>query len=388
MSRFEVGERSPESTRNADRHIANPSETQQEGGRITRQPAMAERAVEYPIVDSHIHLYPSSELEQLSWCSAGHPLYGQRSLDEYAEATGSPASLAGFVFLETDRKHDLTLGADGGSGWEMPLAEVAWLKRIALGTPRDGEGHSEEQKKLCLAIVPWAPVPSGGDVLERYVGEVEQHAGQSFGKIKGFRYLVQSRPRGTMLGPDFIDGLRWLGRHGYVFDLGVDQHGGGRWQLDEAVAMIEKAHEGVPEAERVTFVCNHLCKPDFSVYNQTDPSFVAWRTAMFRLGRCGKTFMKLSGCFSEMPAALRSAPVDGMVRALQPYLAVMLATFGPARIMFGSDWPVCTIGVDDAWTKWRLVVQRFCELASLPRAEQMMIWSGTAIKAYGITELM
>lgn len=109
---------------------------------------------------------------------------------------------------------------------------------------------------------------------------------------------------------------------------------------------------------------------------------------MFKLSKCSKTFMKLSGCFSEMPSALKAAPVDEIFLALQPYLVVILATFGPFRIMFGSDWPVCTIGVDDAWKKWRQVVARFCDLASLSQVEQVMIWSGTAIKAYGIKELM
>jgi L-rhamnono-1,4-lactonase len=133
---------------------------------------------------------------------------------------------------------------------------------------------------------------------------------------------------------------------------------------------------------------DHLCKPDLSVYNQTDPKFVAWRNAMFRLSKCSKTFMKLSGCFSEMPDKLKTAPADEIFLALQPYLVVILATFGPFRIMFGSDWPVCTVGVDDAWKKWRQVVARFCDLASLNKEEQIMIWSGTAIRAYGITELI
>lgn len=109
---------------------------------------------------------------------------------------------------------------------------------------------------------------------------------------------------------------------------------------------------------------------------------------MFNLGKCSKTFMKLSGCFSEMPDSLKAASVDDIFTALQPYLAVILGTFGSFRIMFGSDWPVCTVGVDDAWKKWREVVQRFCSLASLGRAEQIMIWSGTAIKAYKMRELI
>ncbi|KAL2076083.1 hypothetical protein VTL71DRAFT_1026 [Oculimacula yallundae] len=347
-----------------------------------------EQTPQYPIIDSHIHLFPASELDTLAWTSPSNPLHKQHSLSEYKAATSSSTSLEGFIFLETDRKHDLALGAQDGSGWEMPLMEVDWLKRIALGTPREGEGHTEEDAKLCLGIVPWAPVPSGGEVLERYVGQVEKVAGGAWGKIKGFRYLVQSKPKGTMLTDEFVDGLKWLGRKGFVFDVGVDQHSGGKWQLEEAVEMIEKAHEGVPEDEKVTFIINHLCKPDLSVYNQTDPSFTAWRTAMFRLSKCSKTFMKLSGCFSEMPDTLKKAPIDEVLLALQPYLVIILATFTPFRIIFGSDWPVCTIGVDDAWSKWRDVVQRFCDIASLSQEEQIMIWSGTAIKAYGLTELI
>ena len=215
---------------------------------------MAQTPAEYPVIDSHIHLFPEAELETLAWCSPTNPLYGQHSLEEYTNATGSPSSLEGFIFLETDRKHDLKLGAEDGRGWEMPLMEVDWLKRIALGTPRDGEGHSQAHKKLCLAIVPWAPLPSGEVVMESYVKEVEKHAEGSFSKIKGFRYLLQDKPKGTMLQHGFIEGLKWLGRKGYVFDLGVDQRSGGKWQLEEAAEMIEKAHEGVMEEEKVTFI--------------------------------------------------------------------------------------------------------------------------------------
>lgn len=208
----------------------------------------------YPIIDSHIHLFPESELDTLAWCGPSNPLRKQHSLDEYTAATGGLPSLEGFIFLETDRKHDLESGAKDGSGWEMPLMEVDWLKRIALGTPKEGEGHDAEQKSLCLAIIPWAPLPSGAEVLERYVGEVEKHAEGSFAKIRGFRYLVQDKPKSTMLGEGFIEGLKWLGRKGLVFDLGVDLHNGGKWQLEEAVEMVEKAHEGVDEKDKVTII--------------------------------------------------------------------------------------------------------------------------------------
>jgi L-rhamnono-1,4-lactonase len=70
-------------------------------------------------------------------------------------------------------------------------------------------------------------------------------------------------------------------------------------------------------------------------------------------------------------------------------LIVILTAFGPSRIMFGSDWPVCTIGVTgNAWDNWVRIVQRLCDMAGLSQEDEIMLWSGTAIKAYGIKELM
>lgn len=115
---------------------------------------------------------------------------------------------------------------------------------------------------------------------------------------------------------------------------------------------------------------------------------MAWRNAISKLAKCSKTYMKLSGCFSEMPNSLKTGSILDIFIALQPYLVVILGTFTPYRIMFGSDWPVCTVGVDEAWKKWRQVVQMCCSMASLSEAKQIMIWSGTAIKAYGIKELL
>ncbi|TQS34223.1 hypothetical protein Golomagni_05402 [Golovinomyces magnicellulatus] len=369
----------------------------------------------YPIIDSHIHLYPLSELDNIGWFPSSSPLYRQYSLDEYVTATSAESSTPGFIFMEVDRKHDLSNpGSENNQGWEMPLKEdtidpshtecqflsndnqinrltfngtVDLARRIALGTPRNGEGHSAEQKQLCRGIIPWAPIPCGEEVLELYLTQVKIHAGESLPKIRGFRYLVHDKPRGVMLEENFIKGLQWLGRKNFTFDLGIDQHRRGKWQLEEAIQMISKAHDGVKDEDKVHVIImqqDHLCKPNLSIYNQTDPIFIAWRASIFSLSKCSCTYMKLSGCFSEMPVTLKAASVDEIFTAMQPYLAVILATFGPSRIMFGSDWPVCTPDVDDAWNKWRLVVQRFCSLASLSSEEQKMIWSGTAIKAYGL----
>lgn len=207
-----------------------------------------------PVVDSHIHLYPEKEIPTLAWAKLDHPLAQQRSVEDYKEAAGDQSSLKGFIFIETDRKNDLEAGAADGSGWKYPLMEISWLKRIALGEPKDGEGHTKEDAHLCLAIIPWAPIPSGVEAMERYLELAEKAAGASWDKVKGFRYLVQDKPYGTMLEDDFIASLKLLGRKGFIFDVGVDQHRRGKKQLDELLEMIGRAHDGVPDGEKVTFI--------------------------------------------------------------------------------------------------------------------------------------
>ncbi|KAI1120813.1 amidohydrolase [Nemania abortiva] len=342
-------------------------------------------AADIPIIDAHVHLYPESEISTLAWCSPDNPLAKQQSVEEYKAASASSPP-RGFIFVETDRKNDLDTGAEDGSGWEGPLMEVAWLKRVVTGQPKANEGHAEGDASLCAAYIPWAPLPSGCDAMEKYIELVKREAGESWPKVRGFRYLLQDKPDGTMLQDDFIESLKLLGRRGFVFELGVDQHRRGRAQLEEVVEMIDRAHEGVPEDEKVTFMINHMCKPDLEVYNtHTSTSFIAWRTAIFTLSKCSHTYMKLSGGFSEMPQSLKQRPAEEIFEALVPWLTIIVAAFGADRIMFASDWPVCTVGVGDgAWEKWRKIVERLCWMASFNDEQKKMIWGGTALKAYGI----
>lgn len=344
-------------------------------------------AKDLPIVDSHIHLYPEAELGTLAWATPGDPLFKRFSIDEYRAATGSPKNLRGFVFLETDRRNE------HGTEWKYALMEIEWLARIAKGEPRDGEGHSPEDASLCLGIVPWAPMNLGRAKMLEYLEKAEQAAGPAWPKVKGFRYLLQDKDTGAGVTPEFIESMKLLGEKGFAFDAGVDQHRRGRAQLEELVAMIDHAYDNVDdENKKLKFIINHCCKPNLEIIRTADPSFIAWRSAMFTLAKCDSVYMKLSGFFSEMPAALRSRSPEEIFEAVQPWLAVVLAAFGPSRIMFASDWPVCTVGVDEAaddnklgaWKKWRAIVERLCDMASLPEEDQKMIWAGTAVKAYSL----
>lgn len=139
--------------------------------------------------------------------------------------------------------------------WTHPLEELSFVRRIVTGSPKPEDGHAATDAKHLLAVIPWAPVNLGPKKLEEYLAKAEEMAGpETWAKVKGFRYLIQDKPNGIALEDDFIAGLQVLGKRGFVFDLGIDQHRRGRIQLDQAVEMIDRAHEGVEEDQKVVFI--------------------------------------------------------------------------------------------------------------------------------------
>ena len=96
--------------------------------------------------------------------------------------------------------------------------------------------------------------------------------------------------------------------------------------------------------------------------------------------------MKLSGAFSELsPGRVPQTSASDIVDRMAPWLDHVFRSFGPARVMFGSDWPVCNVrgpAAEDSWVVWRDVVE--CALArkGLGDEERRMVWGGTAVEAY------
>ncbi|ERS99123.1 amidohydrolase family protein [Sporothrix schenckii 1099-18] len=381
------------------------------------------------IVDSHIHLYDADALDGLSWLKKGDQLYRPSNVSDYvnavnnkldkveegvekekedeegdkeAEADEPPSGpRVGYIFIETDRKN-----GTNGDDWTGPLEEVAYLRRIVEAEAEATTSVTSTQAR-CLAIVPWAPVHAGPEALERYLAQVEETAGPVvWPRVRGFRYLVQDKPHGTMLTDAFVESLKLLGRRGFSFDLGIDQHRRGRTQMAEAVALVEKLHgpeSGVAEADKVVLIVNHMAKPDITVLTpHADRGFAAWRDTMFTLAKTSPDhiFMKLSGLFTEAPPALYAQEPTAFFAATYPWLAVLLAAFGASRLMFASDWPVCTLpygkkdppapekprtpGEVSAWNKWRSVVAYLSYMATLDEDDVAMLWAGTAVKAYGL----
>ncbi|KKA29818.1 hypothetical protein TD95_000452 [Thielaviopsis punctulata] len=335
----------------------------------------------YPIIDSHIHLWPEAEVPSHRWAERDATLAKRLSTAEYKEATVGLERLRGFILVEADRKYDLSAGE---AGWAGALEEIKWFRRIVEETAAEAEGHAAGDARLCLGVIPWAPVPSGKEAMEKYLALAEEAAGEKTWKlVKGFRFLVQDCELGISTTEGFIESLKVLGKKGYVFEVGVDQHRRGKKQLEEMLAMIEKAHDGENDEDKVTFVINHMGKPDLHIVNPADKKFQAWRTSMYGLSLCAKTYVQVSGLFSEMPASIRGQDANDVFMAVFPWLSVVLATFGADRLIFATDWPVCCKEEDGAsWVKWKEVVERLCYMATLSQEDQAKIFAGTAKKAF------
>jgi L-rhamnono-1,4-lactonase len=192
------------------------------------------------LLDSHIHVWSHSHLETLAWQSADHPLHFQYSINEYVQAIRANTipfdDFRGFIFVEADRKFSFD-----PLDWTQPVNEFKYALSIYRG--EDGEGYANNTS-LLRALVAWGPVPLGAEGMTKYTAELRSLCSSDSelrGLLKGFRYLIQNKPLRTCTDEKFVDGVRWCGDNGYLFELGVDFQNRGTAQLNEAVQLVRRA---------------------------------------------------------------------------------------------------------------------------------------------------
>lgn len=106
------------------------------------------------------------------------------------------------------------------------------------------------------------------------------------------------------------------------------------------------------------------------------------------MARFPKTYMKLSGGFSELPPLSSVEPdIPSLGETLGPWTDVIFDVFGPERVLFGSDWPVCNVGGggnEVSWRRWRTVVEQVLERRGLTEDQKKAVWGQVATAAYGV----
>jgi L-fuconolactonase len=214
--------------------------------------------------------------------------------------------------------------------------------------------------KLIGGVVGWTDLededPAGQlDGLRRGPG------GQT---LKGIRHLVQGEPDPEWLArPAVRRGLRAVADAALPYDLLVRQS-----QAATALDVVR----AIPE---LTFVLDHLGKPDIAA-NATEGSApdARWSAWIRELAAEPNVVCKLSGLVTEADWSTWT------VADLRPYADVALEAFGPDRLMFGSDWPVCLLA--GTYTE---VFDAARELTDgLDDAERAAVFGGTATRIYDL----
>ncbi|MEU6197248.1 amidohydrolase family protein [Streptomyces sp. NPDC047061] len=204
---------------------------------------------------------------------------------------------------------------------------------------------------LVAGVVGWTDL-TRPDVAEE-LARLRELPGGSY--LKGIRHQVQGEPDPEwLLRPDVGRGLTALADAGLVYDLIVQPQ-----QLPAAV----KAAETHP---RLTFVLDHLGKPPIAAGTR-EP----WASAVRALAALPHTVCKLSGMVTE------ADPASWTVDDLRPYADTVLDAFGPDRLMFGSDWPVCVLA-----GSYGEVFDAATEL--IAPADRTAVFETTATRVYGL----
>ncbi|GAA3870921.1 amidohydrolase family protein [Streptomyces lacrimifluminis] len=210
------------------------------------------------------------------------------------------------------------------------------------------------EQELIAGVVGWTDL-TRTDIADELARLRELPGGEY---LKGIRHQVQGEPDPEwLLRPDVHRGLAAVAAADLVYDLVVLPH-----QLPACV----RAAESLPQ---LTFVLDHLGKPPIAS-GTPDP----WASGLRSLAALPNVAGKLSGLVTEADHASWT-PDD-----LRPYVDTALDAFGPGRLMFGSDWPVCTLAAS-----YGQVMSLTEELtASLDTDEREQIFAGTATRVYGL----
>ena len=206
-----------------------------------------------------------------------------------------------------------------------------------------------DEHSLIRGVVGWIDLraPDLDDRLARWKDGGRQ-------ALKGFRHIAQAEPDDFLARDDVARGVARLGEHGFSYDILIYPR------------QLAAAEQLVARCPGVRFVLDHCAKPMIA-----RGEIAEWRAGLQRLARHANVSCKLSGLVTEA--------ANGWTYAdLLPYLDATAAAFGPSRLMFGSDWPVCLVAAD--YEQVVDVVQRFAE--GLTSAERAAVFGGTAATAY------
>jgi L-fuconolactonase len=221
------------------------------------------------------------------------------------------------------------------------VEETRWLLSLA------------DQNPFIAGVVGWVDLLS--DDVRSQLDDLAAHA-----KFKGVRHLVESEPADDWLAQESVRrGLRELAARGLSYDLLVHPR------------HLKHAKRVVDECPDLRFVIDHMAKPAVA-----KSEIGQWARELKPLASAGNVWCKLSGLVTE------ASWTNWRIEHFIPYVDKALEYFGPQRMMFGSDWPVCLLAAS-----YEQVLEVFQTLlADLSEEERDLIFRKNASQFYRIEE--
>ena len=278
----------------------------------------------FPIVDSHVHLYDVKRLSY-PWLDSVPKIARTHLLKDF-DAARAQVPVDKLVFAEV------------AVGTGLHLDEAKFVQEMADGDAR------------LSGMVAHVPAEKGRAI------EADLVALKQFKALRGIRRLIETeRDPSFCLEPDFIEGVKLIGRHGLSFDICVKH-----WAMIFAIELVKRCPE-------VQFVLDHIGKPGIK-HGLREP----WWSQMRELARLPNVVVKVSGVITE---ADHGAWTKDQVK---PYVAHVIDCFGFDRVMYGSDWTVSEL--THPYPVWVEIVDEVVQGASA--AEKRKLFRDTAIRIY------
>ena len=273
-------------------------------------------------IDSHHHLWAINDTDYV-WMTDAHATIRRDFLSSELDATMAASGIDGTVAVQA---RQLT-------------GETHFLLGLADANPR------------IKAVVGWVPLCENGG--EPFLEKFAAHP-----KLAGVRHVVHDEPDDDfILRPDFNAGIRNLAKYGLRYDILIF------WKhLPQTIRFVDM-HPQQP------FIVDHIAKPRI----RREAFDAEWAAGIRELAKREHVSCKLSGVLTEV----RDDSWD--IDLIRPYFETVWQAFGPDRLMFGSDWPVCLLR--SSHTEWTNLAAELTQ--NLSADEQAAFWGGNAARIYG-----
>ncbi|UIN22390.1 L-fucono-1,5-lactonase [Herbaspirillum frisingense] len=259
------------------------------------------------------------------------------------------------------------LACDRTPGQLQPVLVAEGLEQSIAVQARAGRDETEFLLDLARGNRRIAGVVGWEDLASPHLAANVERWGSD--KLVGFRHQLQDEADVSAFveAPAFNTGIGWLQRRGLVYDVLIYAR-----QMPEVQAFCARH-------DRHWLVLDHLGKPALADFGKSEAVFADWKRHLRALAALPHVACKLSGLVTEADwqRGLRQKDYDNIVLCLD----AALDAFGPQRLMFGSDWPVCLLAA--SYAKVAAVVREWAA-TRLSASEQEQLWGQTAVRCYGL----